>query len=605
MGNTYKQNKVKDIIKQLTAGSIRLYIVISLAATLLIRYLCYVIQYFGLLNWDSVLQSVGFETNDKVLQILITQYSVTFILISLIAFLSAKGDYILWEDIIKLKLIEPPYSNFISLTTYAFSAMIFSTLFYFTKDYYMVIILFFLGIVILLIMVYTMTDIYYRRDKIFDKLDQQFKGSSLNKQLFYINKLSEITSGAVDNQDYDLVISNTAYLIDVIRKVCWDIDQLEETKHCSGDEVRNLRDYINKLEYLSELYIERPKLVEAILTKEKDFGRLECPAGINLGKLGRYRWYRKYVLKVFRRYLMSLTLKDRTELSYIDKKFCALSWFQKKFLQKCNYFKDTFSGRRTIYLMKEGESTNEEEIRIEQFDVLIRYLIEEKNEYFQHICRSLEYILTAVSYKSPLVYETMLNYFYRVIDQKFIQKSKFDFIENISLSLWKRLCNEDIAVNIRNQIMKSCFIDEYDSEYFWAKIFTYKQEFTEEQLKDICNKIRINHNFITMFKWIMKTEKYDCLETIVDFLIEEKINKIFCHEKLAFLSKLDLGPYYTRRLELSLKEIKKQIQFCDDNQLKVISRLLQEYQAYYDCNEAVVASLNYIMSKGEQGKLSS
>jgi hypothetical protein len=346
-------------------------------------------------------------------------------------------------------------------------------------------------------------------------------------------------------------------------------------------------------------------MVEAILNKEKTHGRLDCPTGINLGKLGRYRWYRKYVLKLYKRYLMSLTLKDKRDFSYLEKKYYVLNSFQKKFLKKCNYFENTFSAHTTIYLMKEGEATNEEEIRIEQFDVLIRYLIEEKNEYFQHLCRSLEHILTAISYKSPLVYETMINYFYRVIDLKYFKKSKFDFIENISLSLWKRLCNEDNAVNIRNQIMKSCFMDEYDSEYFWTDIFRYKQVFTEEELQEICNKIRINQNFIAIFKWIMKTEQYEYLETIIDFLIEEKIKKIFCYEKYwGPLSKLDLGPYYRRMLELSLGKIKKQIQFCDDSQQKVISRLLQEYQAYYDCNEDVVASINEILRKSEQGMLS-
>ena len=58
--------------------------------------------------------------SDLCLNIIITQYTITFLIVSLLSLLSGSDEYVYWVDVLEQKIISPKHLNFTSMSVYAF-----------------------------------------------------------------------------------------------------------------------------------------------------------------------------------------------------------------------------------------------------------------------------------------------------------------------------------------------------------------------------------------------------------------------------------------------------------------------------------------------------
>lgn len=104
------------------------------------------------------------------LDLLLNQYMITFLIISLLSLLSGNRECIYWVDILEHKIILPLHRNFISLTIYAFLSMFAGTMAYVMRDKLLVLEFFFYDVIILIILTLKMVGVFFGKAKIQQRL---------------------------------------------------------------------------------------------------------------------------------------------------------------------------------------------------------------------------------------------------------------------------------------------------------------------------------------------------------------------------------------------------------------------------------------------------
>ena len=130
------------------------------------------------------------------LDLLLNQYTITFLIISLLSLLSGKHEYIYWIDILEYKIILPSHRNFISLTIYSFLSMLAGTLAYFMCDRLLVLEFFIYDVTILIILTFKMVGVYFGKAKIQQKLYNEI----IKDVKHYINTKEDKTFNVVSEK---------------------------------------------------------------------------------------------------------------------------------------------------------------------------------------------------------------------------------------------------------------------------------------------------------------------------------------------------------------------------------------------------------------------
>ena len=124
--------------------------------------------------------------SDKTFQILLAQYQLTFLIISIVTILGNKDEVLLWEDLIQKILVTPRFRNLIDLTIYSFTLLIVETIAFIISQYLLAMICFGLTAVILIYMILKVLKIYFGRNVFMEKMYKQY---SVNTMLVVLTKL--------------------------------------------------------------------------------------------------------------------------------------------------------------------------------------------------------------------------------------------------------------------------------------------------------------------------------------------------------------------------------------------------------------------------------
>ncbi len=130
------------------------------------------------------------------LDLLLNQYTITFLIISLLSLLSGNRECIYWVDILEYKIILPLHRNFISLTIYSFLSMLAGTVAYIMCDKLLVLEFFVYDVVILIILTLKMVGVYFGKAKIQQRLYKEI----LKDVRRYLNNKDEQTFGIVSDK---------------------------------------------------------------------------------------------------------------------------------------------------------------------------------------------------------------------------------------------------------------------------------------------------------------------------------------------------------------------------------------------------------------------
>ena len=136
---------------------------------------------FSILRFDELFKIVGLVDFNE-FDLLLAQISNTFIVLSLTSALSTSMGTIYWVDIKEEKLVRPFGTCFYALTGYLLSSMGISIFDYILSDSYGLCVSFFMSVLCLIILTYSMIDAYFNREKL--ELKYKWKYIKLNS-LFY------------------------------------------------------------------------------------------------------------------------------------------------------------------------------------------------------------------------------------------------------------------------------------------------------------------------------------------------------------------------------------------------------------------------------------
>lgn len=130
------------------------------------------------------------------LDLLLNQYTITFLIISLLSLLSGNRECIYWVDILEYKIILPLHRNFISLTIYSFLSMLAGTVAYIMCDKLLVLEFFVYDVVILIILTLKMVGVYFGKAKIQQRLYKEI----IKDVRRYLNDKDEKTFDTVSDK---------------------------------------------------------------------------------------------------------------------------------------------------------------------------------------------------------------------------------------------------------------------------------------------------------------------------------------------------------------------------------------------------------------------
>lgn len=195
-------------------------------------------SYRLLLGYFEYSQMITFVRKNGV-EILSTQTSVTFLLTSFLSFLSDRDDFVLWTDTMEYKLVAPRFFNFISLAVYAFTTLLFAVICYFLGYDFLVLVFFVIGLLFLIVLTFTVIDIYFHRSGILLELERSFYEDTLKGQKQKINDLYHNTCQVIQKNDYKRINENSRFLIGAYRIHREFLDDLELEKKIGDHKIVN------------------------------------------------------------------------------------------------------------------------------------------------------------------------------------------------------------------------------------------------------------------------------------------------------------------------------------------------------------------------------
>ncbi|SCY82918.1 hypothetical protein SAMN02910292_03111 [Lachnospiraceae bacterium XBB2008] len=225
-------SRLKNNSLKKTKGLEDLVLALIISSAIIIGYY-YAVKY-GLIQ-NSIIQF--FRSNGA--DILGTLISVTFLLTSFLSFLSSRDDICLWTDTMEYKLVSPKYRNFRSLTVYAFIALLAGVTSYFMEYDHLVASFFVIGILMLVILTFSMINVFFHRDGILSDLKNVFFSTSIKKQNDILRNLYFNSKVCIDKVDYKRIRENLSFLVGVSERYQQTRYDLEFYKSLFPDDESN------------------------------------------------------------------------------------------------------------------------------------------------------------------------------------------------------------------------------------------------------------------------------------------------------------------------------------------------------------------------------
>lgn len=195
-----------------------------------------------------------FSTGDK--DVLLAQYSITFLLVSFLAFLSENNDIILWVNVKQYLLINPKYINFVSITIWAFCTLIWSTIALFINDSIGVWVFFAINVLLLIVLTLKMLTSYFEHDKLLKKIVKETFDKDGREYCF--SKMYDNALVCIENKQVSVIYEMLDFLKDLRYKEF--PDKVSKDKVYKQEEPNGLQNI--KREYI--------KIVEACIEKLPD-----------------------------------------------------------------------------------------------------------------------------------------------------------------------------------------------------------------------------------------------------------------------------------------------------------------------------------------------
>lgn len=170
-------------------------------------------------QYNSFISAIA-ENAFSIGDLLATQISVSFIVVSLVTVFSQRNDLVYWEDSVKYKLERPIMTNFSALSAYLFADLFFSILLVVLKNDY-VYCTFFISVLLLFFMSYRIISAFFMHDLIKKQLERDYKKVKSQRQinrksrdLFreYKRKTIQNTIIAIEGNDIEIVCENLCFL---------------------------------------------------------------------------------------------------------------------------------------------------------------------------------------------------------------------------------------------------------------------------------------------------------------------------------------------------------------------------------------------------------
>ena len=154
--------------------------------------------------WDLVYNSYT--------DIFVGQISLSFIVPSLLTVLGDKSETVLWQNIIKYKLIEPQNRSFKDIINYIFASVLFSFISILLNNPFMLSFYFSWNIFCLMWMTSKMVDVYFDKDDIRKEIIACFEKDTDEEKRNKIATLLEYTFSYIDANKYTLVEDSITFI---------------------------------------------------------------------------------------------------------------------------------------------------------------------------------------------------------------------------------------------------------------------------------------------------------------------------------------------------------------------------------------------------------
>ena len=164
--------------------------------------------------FDKMIKQVGGD--GVIMDVFLAQLANSFLVITLLTILSNKEEIVLWQDIIKMELIDSKM-NFQILSECCLFMLVNSFVYVVMQRPIGVVFSFIISSICLVIMTVKIIRVYFRRESLEKKLIKKFNKSSDEKQQELLEKLSYIISNNIYKKDIDTCMHNIDFLINIIK----------------------------------------------------------------------------------------------------------------------------------------------------------------------------------------------------------------------------------------------------------------------------------------------------------------------------------------------------------------------------------------------------
>ena len=450
------------------------------------------------------------------LDLLLNQYTITFLIISLLSLLSGNRECIYWVDILEHKIILPLHRNFISLTIYSFLSMLAGTIAYVMCDKLSVLTFFFYDVVILIILTFKMVGVYFGKAKI----QQRLYNEIIKDVRCYLDVKDEKTFDAVsdklngmyekayqlaqDGKFNEIIKTDLQLLIDLTKIIPTEYDE------------KLVKLIYNNFQKIIMLFSENPEILLNELFERKKAMQYAADAQTET-----------ILNSAMCAFFESVLSKHEYKVAYD-------SWIEKTYNILAEAYQRVEDDLEHTMIVSDGYEYH-------NLLVDIWYNPVEKNPYvdvervFLEIDDKVKIMKSRLIYYSKLIYENSPFLFFSVVSKKPMSKQiqkemeLFSLIcEHGELAGAKRACK-----NMCNQMpifMLSKYFAEYEEYINMPSVIEGMDEEVQEPIFDKEKFYEINDRFLTMLRYAaFESRSPEIIEYLLGILNSEIVlnsNKI-------------------------------------------------------------------------------
>lgn len=237
--------------------------IVGLGIVLLFSFaVCLVDYYSGIM---SILKNEQLNVYDM----LYAQVSISFIVISLITILSDDTQTVYWKNLVKERLINPPWFSFVDITAYILAMVLLSTVFALIHSW-LIIVPFVICLILLGVLTFNLTGSYFGKDEMKSAMKKSFLEMKNQERKEAENQIVEYTVAALERSDLSTVFDNIDFLVEndsgAEAEICFEV-VVNKSKALMVNVIRSLG-YKN----ICRHSFLRKKAVELIISLQRESG---------------------------------------------------------------------------------------------------------------------------------------------------------------------------------------------------------------------------------------------------------------------------------------------------------------------------------------------